>query len=75
MLRNAGVGRMESVGARSSFFNRFDGAAYYKINPDYRLQLNVENLFGRRYIATADGNNNIQPGSPRAFKVSLVANF
>lgn len=56
-------------------FTRFDGAAYYTINPDYRLQLNVENLFGRRYIQTADGNNNIQPGSPRAFKVSLVANF
>ncbi len=56
-------------------FTRFDGAAYYKINPDYRLQLNVENLFGRRYIATADGNNNLQPGSPRAFKVSVIANF
>lgn len=56
-------------------FTRFDGAAYYKINSDYRLQMNAENLFGRRYIQTADGNNNIQPGSPRAFKVSLVANF
>ncbi|MBU6339555.1 MAG: TonB-dependent siderophore receptor [Rickettsiales bacterium] len=56
-------------------FTRFDGAAYYKINTDYRLQLNVENLFGRRYIATADGNNNLQPGSPRAFKLSLIANF
>jgi len=56
-------------------FTRFDGAAYYKVNRDYRLQMNIENLFGRRYIQTADGNNNLQPGSPRAFKVSLVANF
>ena len=56
-------------------FTRFDGAAFYRINRDYRLQLNVENLLGRRYIQTADGNNNIQPGSPRAFKVSLMMNF
>jgi len=56
-------------------FTRFDGAAYYKVNSDYRFQLNVENLFGREYIQTAHNNNNIQPGSPRAFKVSLIANF
>ncbi len=56
-------------------FTRFDGAAYYKVNSDYRLQLNVENLLGRQYIQTADGNNNIQPGSPRAAKLSLVAKF
>ncbi len=56
-------------------FTRFDGAVYYKINSDYRLQMNAENLFGRKYIQTADGNNNIQPGSPRAFKASLVVNF
>jgi len=56
-------------------FTRFDGAVYYKINSDYRFQLNAENLFGRRYIQTAHSNNNIQPGSPRAFRVSLIANF
>lgn len=56
-------------------FTRFDGAAYYKINPSYRIQLNVENIFDRGYIQTAHNNNNIQPGSPRAFKVSLVADF
>jgi catecholate siderophore receptor len=56
-------------------FTRFDGAIYYKINPSYRLQLNVENLLNRKYIQTADGNNNIQPGSPQAFRLSLIANF
>ncbi len=40
-----------------------------------RAQLNVENLFNRRYIATADGNNNITPGSPRAVRALLVAAF
>lgn len=56
-------------------FTRFDAAAYYRINPDYRMQLNVENIFDRGYIQTAHSNNNILPGSPRAFKLSLVANF
>ena len=56
-------------------FTRFDAAAYYKINPSYRVQLNVENIFDRGYIQTAHNNYNIQPGSTRAFKVSLVADF
>jgi catecholate siderophore receptor len=56
-------------------FARFDGAVYYTITPKYRLQLNAENLFDRKYIATADGNNNIQPGSPQTFRVSVIANF
>ncbi len=56
-------------------FNRFDGALYYKINPAYNLQLNVENLFDREYSLTAHNNNNIQLGSSRAFKILLVANF
>jgi len=56
-------------------FTRFDAAAYYKINSSYRLQLNVENLFDRGYVLTAHNNNNIEFGSTRAFKVSLVAEF
>lgn len=56
-------------------FTRFDGAAYYQINASYRAQLNIENIFDRGYVQTAHNNNNIQQGSPRAFKVSLVANF
>lgn len=56
-------------------FTRFDGAIYYKITPEYRAQLNVENLFDKRYISTAHNNNNIQPGSPQTFRVSLIADF
>jgi catecholate siderophore receptor len=41
----------------------------------WRAQLNIENVFDRRYIATADGNNNITPGSPRVFRLSATANF
>lgn len=56
-------------------FTRFDAAVYYTINPSYRIQLNVENLLDREYFSTADGNNNLQPGSPQAFKVSVTAKF
>lgn len=56
-------------------FTRFDAAAYYRINSSYRLQLNVENIFDRGYILTAHNNNNIQPGSPRAYKFSIIADF
>jgi len=30
---------------------------------------------GARYYATADGNNNITPGSPRAVRGSMTTNF
>lgn len=56
-------------------FTRFDGAAFYNITPDYRLQLNVENILNREYIETAHNNNNLQPGSPQKFILSLTANF
>jgi catecholate siderophore receptor len=79
----AGLGVIDQSGqfaavdnsVRLKGFTRFDGALYYKINPSYRLQLNAENLFGAKYIQTAHDNNNLQPGSPRAVKVSLIANF
>jgi catecholate siderophore receptor len=38
-------------------------------------QVNVENLFGTPYYATADGNNNISPGSPRAVRGAIRMNF
>ncbi|HEV7877616.1 TonB-dependent siderophore receptor [Bradyrhizobium sp.] len=56
-------------------FTRVDAAVYYRFNAMWRAQLNIENVFDRRYIATADGNNNITPGSPRVFRLSATANF
>jgi catecholate siderophore receptor len=40
-----------------------------------RWQVNVENLFDTRYYSSADGNNNISPGSPRAVRGQMIANF
>ncbi|MBV9558152.1 MAG: TonB-dependent siderophore receptor [Pseudolabrys sp.] len=56
-------------------YARVDGAIFYKLNRHLRAQLNVENIFGVRYYPTADGNNNITPGSPRAFRVSVTGDM
>jgi len=56
-------------------YTRFDAAAYYTVSPHFRLQANLENLFDKTYFATANGNNNITPGSPRAFRVSALTSF
>jgi catecholate siderophore receptor len=56
-------------------FTRVDGAMYYNISPMYRVQLNVENLFDRRYWASANSDSNITPGSPRAVRVTAFARF
>jgi catecholate siderophore receptor len=64
-------------------FTRVDAAVFGKVDPHWlpievksmRWQINVENVFDTRYYATADSNNNITPGSPRAIRGSLIANF
>ena len=56
-------------------FTRVDGAVYYRLSKQYRLQLNVENLFNKKYWASAHNDNNITPGAPRSVKLSLFASF
>lgn len=56
-------------------YARVDAALYYNISPELSAQLNVENVFNTRYYLYAHSNNNITPGSPTAFKVSLNAKF
>jgi catecholate siderophore receptor len=64
-------------------FTRVDAAVYGKFDQSWtptqikslRWQVNVENIFNTRYYATADSNNNISPGSPRAVRASLIANW
>jgi catecholate siderophore receptor len=56
-------------------YTRVDVALFYKINQSYQLQANVENLLNKQYWASANGNNNITPGSPRALRVTLNAKF
>lgn len=56
-------------------FTRFDGAVFFRVSENIDTQLNIENLLDRKYYASAHNNNNITPGSPRAFRFSLNARF
>ena len=56
-------------------YTRGDAAIYFGLTERLRLQANVENLFGKTYYINADGNNNITPGSSRAFRIALTARF
>ena len=54
-------------------FTRFDAGAFFTLSRELRAQVNVENVFDRRYFITSHSNNNISPGSPRAVRVSVTA--
>lgn len=56
-------------------YTRVDGAVFLTLNESTKMQVNVENLLDEEYYANAHNNNNITPGSPRAVRVGLTANF
>src|SRR4051812_15591856 len=56
-------------------FTRVDGAIFWRLNKFVRAQLNVENIFGAKSYPSADGNNNITIGSPRAARCTLTTIF
>jgi catecholate siderophore receptor len=56
-------------------FTRVDGALFWTVNNRLRAQINIENLFDRRYFASAHNNTNILPGSPRGLRVAMTTRF
>ena len=56
-------------------FTRMDAAMFIRLNKVLRVQANIENLANIDYVASANNNNNISPGAPRIFRLTLVANF
>ena len=52
-------------------YARFDAALFYKVTKGVEAQVNVENLLGADYFATAHSDNNIAPGAPRTAKFAL----
>ncbi len=56
-------------------FTRVDGALFFTVNPNIRAQFNVENIFGVKYYPSADSNNNISIGSPRAARLVVTASY
>lgn len=56
-------------------YSRFDLGLFYEFSEAVRAQVNIENLFDRRYIVSAHNNNNILPGAPRTVRFQLMARF
>ena len=56
-------------------FTRVDGAVFVSLTRTLSAQINLENLLDEDYYAFSHNNNNITPGSPRAFRVALVTRF
>ena len=56
-------------------YARLDGAFYFKPNPSFQLQLNLENLTDKTYYASAHSNDNIAPGSPHALRMTAAWKF
>ncbi len=79
----AGLGVIHQASSFTSFnntvqlpsFTRVDGAVYYTFDRKTRLALNIENIGDKRYFPTVDGDNNISPGAPRTFRLTLAKSF
>jgi len=56
-------------------YTRVDAAAFFTLTDKIRLQVNIENVLDKKYYVNADNNNNISPGSPRAFHIGLAASL
>lgn len=56
-------------------FTRLDAAAYFDLNEDITLQLNIENLTDTDYFPSAHTANNITVGEPINAKLSVIGRF
>ena len=56
-------------------YARVDGALFVKLSENVTGQLNVENVTGAFYYASAHNNNNIMPGAPRSAYLTVNARF
>lgn len=56
-------------------FVRVDAAAYYDINENLRLQLNIENLTDEDYYPNAHGDHQVTVGAPVHARVALTGRF
>jgi catecholate siderophore receptor len=45
------------------------------LTKNLEAQLNVENIFDEEYYVSAHNDNNISPGTPRAFYVGVTNRF
>jgi catecholate siderophore receptor len=52
-------------------YTRLDAALFYQLTRQIEAQVNVENLLGKHYFPTSNGDNNIAPGAPTTVRAAL----
>ncbi|MGZ8418785.1 MAG: TonB-dependent receptor [Allosphingosinicella sp.] len=56
-------------------YARVDAALFHELSDGIEAQVNVENLLGADYFATAHSDNNIAPGAPTTARATLRFRF
>jgi catecholate siderophore receptor len=56
-------------------YARLDAAVFWKPSSKIQVQLNIENLTDKDYVASAHTNNNLTPGAPLTARATLTYNF
>ncbi|MEA3041474.1 MAG: catecholate siderophore receptor [Sphingomonadales bacterium] len=56
-------------------YARLDAAAFFELSEGIEAQLNLENVAGADYFATAHNDNNIAPGAPRTLRGTVRFTF
>lgn len=56
-------------------FTRVDAALFYTVNEQFKIQLNVENLFDENYFPSVHNNDNITTGEPINGRLTAVFSF
>jgi catecholate siderophore receptor len=56
-------------------YARADAAIFYELAEGVEAQINIENITGADYFATAHSDNNIAPGAPRTARATLRFRF
>ena len=54
-------------------YTRVDAAAFIGLTDQFAVQINVENLLDKDYVAAVHTDNNLTPGNPRTARVTLRA--
>ena len=72
------VDKGETIGKGSTnlpAYTRIDAAAYYKIDDNMRLQLNVENVTDELYYPHSYGTHQVSVGAPMHATIKIVGRF
>jgi catecholate siderophore receptor len=56
-------------------YARADAAIFYRLAHGVEAQINIENITGADYVATAHSDNNIAPGAPRTARATVRFTF